>query len=176
MTERTHLPLETVERSILLMRRCKVILDTDLAHLYGVETRRLNEQVRRNRERFPADFMFQLTVTEFRNLKSHFATSRAPWGGRRKLPNAFTEHGALMAASVLNSPRAVEMSIHVVRAFVRMRTLLAENAELAAKLAELERTLATHDKQIIELFDAIHELMTPRDRPVKRIGFRSDEP
>ena len=105
------------------------MLDAYLAELYGVETRRLNEQVRRNIERFPADFMFQLTAEEFANLKSQFATSS--WGGRRKLPFVFTEHGAIMAASVLNSPLAVEISIHVVRAFVRLRELVAGNKELA---------------------------------------------
>ena len=113
------------------------MLDADLAELYGVETRRLNEQVSRNSERFPEDFMFQFTAEEFANLKSQFATSS--WGGRRKLPYAFTEHGAIMAASVLNSPIAIEVSVHVVRAFVRLRELVAGNKELAQKLLQLEQ-------------------------------------
>jgi hypothetical protein len=115
-------PPERIEEVILLTRGQKVILDFDLAEIYGVETRRLNEQVRRNIDRFPADFMFQLTPEESANLKSHFATSSSIWGGRRKLPQAFTEHGAIMAAAVLNSPRAVEMSVFVVRAFIRLRS------------------------------------------------------
>ena len=115
--------IENIARAILVLRGHRVLLDAELAALYGVTTRRLNEQVRRNRSRFPADFLFELSAEEFANLKSHFATSS--WGGRRKLPLAFTEHGAIMAATVLNSPRAVEMSIYVVRAFVKLRELLA---------------------------------------------------
>ena len=112
------LPLETITQRIVLLRGQKVLLDSDLAALYGVETRRLNEQVRRNVARFPADFIFEVNADEFANLKSHFATSS--WGGRRKLPLAFTEHGAIMAATVLSSPRAVEVSVYVVRAFVKL--------------------------------------------------------
>jgi hypothetical protein len=168
-------PAREIERAIFLLRGHKIILDVDLAALYGVETRRLNEQVRRNAARFPKDFVFQLSPGEFNDLKSHFATSSRAWGGRRKRPFAFTEHGALMAAAVLSSPRAVEMSILVVRAFVRLRTLLLANARLAAKLAELERVLATHDSQIVALFEAIHELMEPATNPPKRIGFKPDD-
>ena len=146
------------------------MLDADLAELYGVETRRLNEQVSRNSERFPEDFMFQLTDEEFANLKSQFATSS--WGGRRKLPYVFTEHGAIMAASVLNSPRAIEISVHVVRAFVRLRELVAGNKELAQKLNQLERKVGAHDRAIAELINAIRQLMTPLDAGKKRpIGF-----
>jgi len=137
-----------IESRILLIRGQKVMLDADLAELYGVETRRLNEQVSRNIERFPEDFMFQLTAEEFANLKSQFATSS--WGGRRKLPYAFTEHGSIMAASVLNSARAIEISVHVVRAFVRMRELVAGNKELAQKLNQLDRKVGAHDKAIAE--------------------------
>jgi hypothetical protein len=154
-------PAERVERAILLIRSQKVILDADLATSYGVDTRRLNEQVRRNADRFPADFAFQLTVREFGNLMSQSATSSARWGGRRKRPVVFTEHGALMAASVLSSPKAVEMSIFVVRAFVRLRSVLATHRDLATKLDELERRLSTHDRQIVVLFDAIRKLMAP---------------
>src|SRR5262249_32247434 len=119
------IPAEHIERSILLIRSEKVILDSELAALYGVTTARLNEQVGRNIERFPKDFAFRLTREEFDNLISQFATSRSRWGGRRKLPNVFTEHGAVMAASVLNSPIAVAASIEVVRAFVRLRQIIA---------------------------------------------------
>ena len=126
------------------------MLDADLATLYGVQTRRLNEQVRRNTERFPEDFVFQATSAEFANLKSQFATSS--WGGRRKLPLAFTEHGAIMAAMVLNSPRATEVSVYVVRAFVQLRDTLIAHKELAKRLVELEsrieRKLSTHDQII----------------------------
>jgi len=128
-------PVEHIARSILVLRGQKVLLDAELAALYGVTTRRLNEQVRRNRRRFPEDFLFELTTEEFANLKSHFATSS--WGGRRKLPLAFTEHGAIQAATILNSPHAVEMSVYVVRAFVKLREMLASNQDLARKLTPL---------------------------------------
>jgi hypothetical protein len=131
------LPLEAITHRIVVLREQKVLLDADLAALYGVETRRLNEQVRRNAQRFPLDFMFELNADEFANLKSQFATSS--WGGRRKLPLAFTEHGAIMAASVLSSQRAVEESVYVVRAFVRLRELAATHGDLAKRLDDLEQ-------------------------------------
>ncbi len=171
MPDQHVVPLERVERSILILRGHRVILDSDLAALYGVETRRLNEQVKRNEARFPEDFAFQLTPEEFDHLKSQVATSSRQWGGRRKLPFAFTEHGALMAASVLNSPKAVEMSILVVRAFVRLRQILASNRQLAAKLNELERRIAAHDKNIVALFQAVRSLMAVPEKPKRRIGF-----
>jgi len=170
MPERGVVPVERVERAILLIRGHRVLVDEDLAALYGVRTKRLNEQVKRNIGRFPADFMFQLTAEETRNLRSLPATSRT-WGGARTRPRVFTEHGAIMAASVLNSPRAIEMSILVVRAFVKLRTMLATHRELGARLAELERKLATHDEQIVALFRAIRELMQPPTPPARRIGF-----
>jgi hypothetical protein len=150
------------------------MLDADLAALYGVETRRLNEQVRRNAERFPEDFVFPVTPAEFANLKSQFATSS--WGGRRKLPLAFTEHGAIMAAMVLNSARAIEVSVYVVRAFVQQRDVLVANKELAKRLDELEsrieRKLSTHDQAISGILDAIRQLMAPTEPAKKRrIGF-----
>jgi len=161
---------ESIETRILTIRGQKVMLDADLAELYGVETRRLNEQVRRNSERFPEDFMFQLTGEEFANLKSQFATSS--WGGRRKLPYAFTEHGAIMAASVLNTARAIEISVHVVRAFVHLRELVSGHKELSQKLNQLERKVGAHDRAIAELINAIRELMTPAEPKKKRpIGF-----
>ena len=145
------------------------MLDIDLAQLYGVTTRRLNEQVRRNRARFPEDFAFVLTREEFANLKSHFATSSSGWGGRRKLPYAFTEHGAVMAANVLNSPVAVRASIQIVRAFVRLREILATHKELARKIEEMEKK---YDTQIRVVFGEIRKLMQPPALPPKRqIGF-----
>jgi hypothetical protein len=158
-----------VESRILILRRHRVILD--LAALYGVAVKRLNEQVKRNRERFPADFMFQLTQQEADSLKSQTATSNSNRGGRRYLPYAFTEHGAIMAATVLNSDKAVEMSVFVVRAFVRLREMLSTNRELAAKLAELENRLESHDASIQNLIEAIKELMIPEEPNRRRIGF-----
>jgi len=168
------IPVERVESKILLIRRQKVIIDSDLALLYAVTTTRLNEQIKRNIDRFPADFMFQLTKEEFTNLKSQFATSSSGWGGRRKLPYAFTEHGAIMAASVLNSKRAIEASIFVVRAFVKLRQMLAPYKELTTKLENLENKLQSHDKQIISLVQAIRLLMPAPDiKPSEPFGFRS---
>ena len=166
---------ERVENVILRIRREKVILDADLAELYGVKTKRLNEQVKRNKDRFPEDFMFQLTEDEKNEVVAncdHLSRLRfSP-----TLPFAFTEHGTIMAASVLNSPRAVEMSIFVVRAFVRLRSFLASQKELAVKVADLERKLTTHDKQIIAIIDAIKQLMAPPPVPKKYpIGFRPNE-
>lgn len=161
-----------VESKILVLRQHKVILDTDLAELYGVTVKRLNEQVKRNQERFPPDFMFQLTAGEQDALRSQIATSNEGRGGRRYLPYAFTEHGAIMAATVLNSERAVEMSVFVVRAFVRLREMLASNSELAAKIDELEQRLETHDTAIQDLLEAIKELMVPPEGPRGTIGFQ----
>src|ERR1700682_4962599 len=130
-------PIERVEKAILMVRGEKVILDVDLAALYGVTTTRLNEQIKRNQDRFPGDFAFRLTKEEFTNLMSQFATSSPKHGGRRKLPLVFTEHGAIMAANVLNSKRAVQASVQIVRAFIRLRQILASNEELARKLEGL---------------------------------------
>jgi len=160
-----------VEARILVLRQQKVILDSDLAELYGVPVKRLNEQVKRNRDRFPEDFMFRLTAEESESLKSHFATSKAGRGGRRYAPYAFTEHGAIMAATVLNSERAVEMSVFVVRAFVRLRETLANNLQLAGKIDELEQRLDIHDASIQELLEAIRELMVPPPPTGRSIGF-----
>jgi phage regulator Rha-like protein len=162
-------PLEQIESRILLVRGHKVMLDSDLAELYGVTTKRLNEQVKRNKERFPTDFMFQLTPEEEESLRSHFATSKR--GGRRYRPYAFTEHGAIMAASVLNSRRAIEVSVYVVRAFVKLREMLATHKELAQKLAELEQKTQGYDEDITTLFEAIRQLMEPPEKSAKRIGF-----
>lgn len=178
------LPLQAITQRILVIRAQKVLLDSDLAVLYGVETRRLNEQVRRNRARFPADFIFELSVTEFADLKSQSATSS--WGGRRKLPLAFTEHGAIMAATVLNTPRAVEVSVYVVRAFVQLRELAGSHRELAKRLDDLEQkteALALNQDafsrntraQLKQVFDALRDLMTPPDPPKRPIGFTTHE-
>jgi len=163
-----RVPIERVQNAIILIRGEKVILDSDLAELYGVTTTRLNEQVRRNQDRFPKDFAFRLTKPEFANLISQFATSSSSHGGRRKPPLVFTEHGALMAANILKSDRAVEASVQVVRAFVKLRGMLASNVELAHKLDELERK---YDQQFKIVFDAIRQLMTPV-ADAKPIGFR----
>ena len=173
--EPAGVPDGRIEGLILLVRGERVILDADLARLYGVSTGRLNEQVRRNAARFPEDFVFRLTAEEFADLKSQSATSSSGWGGRRKLPWAFTEHGAIMAANVLNSPRAVQVSVFVVRAFVRLRRMLAQHKELAAKLTELESKLERHDREIAAIIDAIRALMEPPPQPPsKPIGFQSE--
>ena len=152
------------------VRGQRVMLDEDLARLYGVATKRLNEQVQRNRARFPTDFMFRLAPAEVANLRSQIATSSG-WGGRRRAPYAFTEHGAVMLASVLHSPRAVEMSLHVVRAFVHMRQLLARQPLLARKIDALERRIGHHDREIAGIVQAIRSLMAPPPTARRRIGF-----
>jgi len=183
MSAKAPLPVERIAQAIVVIRNQKVLLDENLAALYGIETRRLNEQVRRNAERFPADFMFRLSSDEYAVLISQSATSKPGRGGRRKLPLAFTEHGAIMAATVLNSQRAVEVSIYVVRAFVRLREALGSNQELAAKLNALEQktellslqheTFAGNTRaQLKQVFEALRQLMAPPIDPTRRpIGF-----
>jgi hypothetical protein len=161
-----HPALDRIESKVLIVRGHKVMLDADLADLYGVSTGRFNEQVRRNSKRFPGDFLFRLTPQEVRNLRSQFATSslqdvRPNWGGRRYLPFAFTEHGAIMAATILNTPRATEVSVFVVRAFSRLREMVAERKELSKKLDELEHRVSHHDEAIAGIVRAIRELATP---------------
>ncbi|MCX7174062.1 MAG: ORF6N domain-containing protein [Proteobacteria bacterium] len=170
-------PLERIEGRILLLRGQKVMVDSDLAELYDVPTKRLNEQVKRNSERFPEDFVFRLTTEEVETLnRSQFATGSQKHRDPRLAPSALTEHGAIMAANVLNSPRAVEMSVYVVRAFVHLREAIASNQALAAKLNELERQLKGHDQAIAGILDAIRELMAPPPTPKKRpIGFVTGE-
>jgi phage regulator Rha-like protein len=172
MSKQVAVLAKRVESRIISLRSHRVILDVDLADLYGVKVKRLNEQVKRNARRFPGDFVMQLTAEETNNLKSQNVISSSSHGGRRTLPYAFTEHGAIMAASVLNSKRAVEMSIFVVRAFVRMREALAANRRIVSKLAELERRVQSHDTNIEELVEAIRELMEPPPATGRRIGFR----
>ncbi len=160
-----------IESRITILRHQKVILDTALADLYGVPVKRLNQQVNRNRERFPSDFMFQITPREFAALRLQFATSNKKRGGRRSLPYAFNEHGAIMAATVLNSEQAVGMSVFVVRAFVRLRQVLAANREFANRIKELEEHLETHDSAIQEIVNAIRKLMNPPPGRRRKIGF-----
>lgn len=156
-----------IENRIFQIRGVKVMLDEDLAELYGVETRRLNEQVKRNKERFPTDFMFQLSKKEFEDLKSQNATSN--WGGRRKLPYVFTEHGTVMLASVLKSKKAVQTNIQIVKAFVKLREIIASNKELAKRLDEME---SKYDKKFSEIFTAIRELMNPDIQQYEKVVLR----
>ncbi len=156
---------------IIIIRGQKVILDSDLAELYNVKTGALNRAVKRNIDRFPEDFMFQLTDKEWENLRCHFGTSRS-WGGRRYPPNAFTEHGAVMLANVLRSDTAVSTSIQVVRAFIRLREMLDSNKELSKRLDLLEKE---YDAQFKAVFQAIRELMIPTEKDQKRIGFRASK-
>jgi len=162
-----------IERSILLIRGQKVMLDADLAELYGVTTKRLNEQVRRNIDRFPKDFMFKLDEKEIADMRSQIAT--ASKRNIRYLPYAFTEHGVIMAASVLNTQRAIEVSVYVVRAFVKLREVFAANIELANKLNGLEHKVGKHDEAIRALVDAIRQLMASPEPKRKEFGFRVKE-
>ena len=165
-----------IEQRILLIRGEKVIIDADLAEFYGVPTKRLNEQVKRNKDRFPKDFMFQLKAPEKAEVVAN-CDHLSKLKFSRALPYAFTEHGAIMAASVLNSPRAIEVSVFIVRAFVKMRRTIAEHKELARKIAQLERRLADHDDQILSLVQAIRQFLDPEPPPRRRrIGFQADEP
>jgi len=184
---------QPIEHMIMTIRGQKVILDADLARIYGVPTKRLNEQVRRNTDRFPPDFAFLLTDQEVTNLRSQFATSSYEGirsqiaanshGGRRYRPYVFTEHGAIMAANVLHSKQAIQMSVFIVRAFIRMRQMLVEQRSLARKLAELEKELTArldvHETAINEMLRQIKRLLSPPpepEPPKKRIGFLVEEP
>ena len=166
-------PPERIERSILLIRSHKVMLDADLAALYGVETKQLIQALKRNIFRFPSDFMFELSKEEFENLRSQFGTS-SQWGGRRYPPYAFTEQGVAMLSSILKSRRAVQVNIEIMRTFVRLRRLLASHADLARKLEALEKK---YDAQFKVVFDAIRQLMAPPqpEPPKRRIGFLVEE-
>ncbi|MBI2069147.1 MAG: ORF6N domain-containing protein [Elusimicrobia bacterium] len=172
-------PTEVVERRIYVIRGQKVMLDRDLADLYGVETRVLNQAVKRNIERFPKDFMFRLNKKETKNWISQIVISNfAVKMGLRKPPYAFTEYGAMMLASVLNSQRAIDMSVYIVRAFIKLRELLVTHKDLAQKLAQFENRLESHEGHIQSLYDAIHRLMEspePPDEPKRRIGFEVKE-
>ncbi len=167
------IPLKQIQNCIYLIRGHKVMLDTDLAQLYGVETFNLNKAVKRNIDRFPADFMFQLTKEEIGRLKFQIGMSKPRGrGGRRTLPYAFTEQGVAMLSSVLRSKRAVMVNIAIIRVFVQLREMVATHKDLARKLEKLEKTLVKHDKQIKVVFQAIHELLEPGEPPERRrIGF-----
>jgi hypothetical protein len=168
VNERSIIPVEKIEKAILQIAGKKVMLDADLAELYGVETKVLIQAVKRNKDRFPADFMFQLTEKQFEILRSQFVTS-SQWGGRRYPPYAFTEQGVAMLSSVLRSPRAIRVNIEIMRAFVRQRQMLASNAELSRKINELEKK---YDAQFKVVFDAIKQLMAPPEPPKRPLGFQ----
>ena len=163
------IPIEWIARAILVIRGAKVMLDSDLAALYGVTTGNLNKAVKRNAERFPTDFMFQLDAEEVANLRFQFGISS--WGGRRRRPYAFTEQGVAMLSSVLNSERGVKVNIAIMRAFVKLRETLDTNRELARKFAELERRVGKNDDEIAAILEAIRQLMAPSEKPLREIGF-----
>ena len=163
---------ERIERKIYLIRGQKVMFDKDLAILYAVTTANLNKAVTRNPGRFPDDFSFKLTASEFRNLIFHFGTSR--WGGTRKMPRVFTEQGVAMLSSVLRSERAIRVNIAIMRVFVRLREILSTHKELAHKLRLLEKRIGRHDHQIQSIFDAINQLISPHEKPKRRIGFHTE--
>jgi ORF6N domain-containing protein len=166
-----------IESVIHIVRGQRVMLDSDLAELYGILTKALNQAVARNADRFPDDFAFQLSLQEFRNLKSQTVTSSDDHGGRRKLPWAFTEHGVAMLSSVLRSPTAVKVNIEIMRAFVRLRRLLATPGELVAQINQLAETVKLHDDQIKAIADVLRQMMEPPPQPVSkhRMGFRAEE-
>jgi hypothetical protein len=163
--------LVDVGERILELRGVRVLIDHDLSSIYGVPTKVFNQAIKRNAARFPPDFAFRLTREEFDTLRSQFVTSKAGRGGRRHLPLAFTEHGGIMAAAVLNSPRAVEMSVFVVRAFVRLRDSARHYAALARQLAALERRVSIHDGDLKQVFAALRQLLEKPARPRRLIGF-----
>lgn len=168
------IPIETVLSKILLIRNQKVMLDSDLAKLYNVTTKRLNEQVKRNNKRFPADFIFQLTKDESASLRSQIATSKGK-GGRRYLPIAFTELGVAMLSSVLNSDRAIEINIIIMRAFVKLREIISTSQKVEEKLKEIEARLDEHDDQILNIMEAINQMLAPPEKPKTKIGFQIKE-
>jgi len=170
---KTLSPVVSIVNKIIELRGEKVLIDRDLAELYDVETKLLKRSVRRHINRFPEDFMFQLSKEEFQNLRSHFGTSS--WGGARYMPMAFTELGVAMLSSVLNSERAIGVNIAIMRAFAHLRKMIASHDRLAKKLTELEHHFEDHDEQIKAIFVAIRQLVTTPDRKVKKIGFTIKE-
>jgi phage regulator Rha-like protein len=163
------LPIESIASKIYFIRDHKVMLDRDLAELYGVETKVFKQAVRRNKERFPDDFLFVLTNQEVRNLRSQIVTSS--WGGTRYPPMAFTEQGVAMLSSVLNSKRAIDVNIAIMRTFVKMRGILANNKEFAGKLKKMEEQLAEHEEQFLVVFEAIKQMLKEEEKPKRKIGF-----
>ena len=167
-------PIEAIEKRILFIRNQKVMIDSDLAELYGVTTKRLNEQVKRNKGRFPEDFMFKLTKKEKQELVANCDhLIRLKYSSA--MPNAFTEHGAIMLAAVLNSQKAIEMSLFVVRAFIRLREIISTHKELAQKLKELELKVDSHDQHIQAIFEVINQLIASPEKPKRKMGFTIDE-
>lgn len=166
---KSPVPIEVIEKKILLINGQKVMLDSDLAELYGVETKMLVRAVKRNIERFPAGFMVQLSKEEFENLKYHFGTSR--WGGRRYLPYAFTENGVAMLSSVLNSKRAIQVNIQIMRTFTKLREMIVSHKDLERKLNDLEKK---YDEQFQIVFQAIRQLLTEEEKPKRKIGYISE--
>jgi hypothetical protein len=164
---------EVVINKIYIIRGQKVMLDEDLAELYQVDTKRLNEAVKRNTERFPKDFMFCLTKKEFDNLKSQFATSS--WGGRRKLPYAYTEQGVSMLSGVLNSTIAIQVHIQIIRVFTKMKEMLLTNKDILLKLEQMEKDVKTNKKDIALIFEALKQLLHQPKEPRRRIGFKPDD-
>ncbi len=165
-------PQERIESKILLIRGKKVMIDRNLAELYGVETKHLIRQVRRNLDRFPSDFLLTITQQEVANLRYHFGTSS--WGGRRYQVLAFTEHGILMLSSILNSPRAIQVNIQIMRTFTKLRELMISHKELAVKIEDLEKKFKEHDQNFVVVFQAIKELLQAPKEPVRKklpIGF-----
>jgi hypothetical protein len=171
MAKAIAIPDTIIINKIYLIRGHKVMLDSDLAELYGVETKRLNEQVQRNIDRFPRDFMFALTEDEFKNLKSQNATSS--WGGRRKLPKVFTEHGVLMLSSVLNSQKAIQVNIRIMRVYNKLRQMLLTHKDILLKLELIEKKISGHDEDIKIIFEALKELLNPPQQARKPIGFKT---
>ncbi len=172
MSQEITIPDEIITNKIYLIREQKVMLDSDLAELYQVETRRLNEQIKRNIARFPKDFMFRLTKEEWKNLKSQFATSS--WGGRRKEPYVFTEHGVLMLSSVLNSERAIAVNIKIMRVFTKLREMIFNNKDLLLRMEKIERKLSNQNKNIELVFNYLDELIERKEntKPITKIGYK----
>lgn len=170
-TKAIAIPDEVVIRKIYLIRRQKVMLDIDLAELYQVEPGRLNEQVKRNLDRFPGDFMFQLTTKEWKSLRSQFAISKGR-GGRRYAPFAFTEHGVLMLSSVLNSQRAIQVNIRIMRIYSKLKGMILDQKDILLKLEKLEGKVNRHDESFKVVFDYFRELLNPKVGPMRRIGFK----
>jgi len=173
MSESFIIPDETVIRKIYLFRDQKVMVDNDLAELYEIETRALNQAVKRNEKRFPQDFMFQLNDKEFESLKSQNTSNG--WGGRRSLPNVFTEHGVLMLSSVLNSDKAIEVNIQLVRIFTRMREMLLTHKDILLQIEEMRKSVASQDDRIDLIYNYLMEFVKQENQPRKSIGFRSDK-
>jgi len=170
--DQATIPEEAVMRKIYAIRGKKVMLDKDLAELYGVTTGNLNKAVTRNKERFPEDFMFRITSEEWEELKSQIEAS--DWGGTRKMPRAFTEQGVAMLSGVLNSERAVKVNIQIMRAYTKMREMLLTHKDLLLKMEELEKKVATQDEKVIKIFNYLKQFIKEQEKPRKQIGFKSD--